>query len=284
MADAMISGMSIDESGNFNATSMQQTRAANQAITGPDYIDPGQFRKPDYFVYVYSVVDPRPDNMKLRRAFPPLIPDLEIAEAKGARYVLVTTIASPVNQPLMKENGERYIDAHDARRLAMDIVNPENLTLDQDRKTTGIGRAEGNDYGKLGVFWSLNSPPKEEEITKAIARKEAFYRARLDQARVIQTSNPKALDEYITTTDHVAADYFSLEFPWHQHLVKQDNCSNCGESIRPGAKFHQSAALGIVCVIDWRAAVNAGVKKLKDVPEEKRWESESSRSGETAAS
>jgi hypothetical protein len=284
MAEATIASTSVDESGHFNARSVRDTQAANQAIVGQDYVDPGQFRKPDYFVYVYSVVDPRPDNMKLRRSFPPLIPDLEIAEAKGSRYVLVTTIASPVNQPLMKENGERYIDAHDARRLAMDIVNPENLTLDQDRKTQGLSRAEGNDYGKLGVFWSLNNPPKEEEIRKAIDRKEAFYRARLDQARVIQTSNPKALDEYITATDHVAADYFALEFPWHQHLVKQETCPNCGEHIRPGAKFHQSVALGVMCVLDWQAAVNAGVKKLEDVPEGKRWKSKSSRSGETAAS
>ena len=164
-ANATISGVSVDDSGNFNAQSMRETQQANPTM----YVDPNQFRKPDFFVYVYSVVDPRPAGKKLTRALPPLIPSIEIAEIKpGTRYVLVTKIASPVNQPLMRENGESYIDSHDARRLAMDIVNPENLSLDQDKKTNGVGRAEGNDYGKLGVFWSLTNPPTEEEITAAI--------------------------------------------------------------------------------------------------------------------
>jgi hypothetical protein len=284
-ADARIDQTSIDEAGAFNARSMEMTRNAQLKDYGPDYIDPSQMRKPEYFVYIYSVVDPRPAGKKLIRALPPLVPVLEIAELKpGEQYTLVTTIGHPVMQPCMKENGDRYVEYHDARRIAMDIVNPDNLSLNQDAKVDPARLySEGNDYGKLGVFWSLHNPPLAEEVEKAIARKEAYYRSRLDQARLVESSDPKALYAYITTTDHIAADYFGEQHSWHQKRVKKEACPNCGEEINPGAKFHVSQAMGgIICVLDWRAAVNAGVKKLRDVPEDKRWES-SSRSGEAAS-
>jgi hypothetical protein len=282
MPNATIASVSTDESGNFNAQSLRETQQANPTM----YVDPNQFRKPDFFVYVYSVVDPRPAGKKLTRSLPPLIPNIEIAEIKpGSRYVLVTKIASPVNQPLMRENGESYIDLHDARRVAMDIVNPENLSLDQDRKTTGVLRAEGNDYGKLGVFWSLTNPPTEEEIASAIARKEAFYQARLEQARVIEMSNPKGLDEYLTTNDHVAAEYFGLEFAWHKQFTRPATCPICGDAIKEGVAYHKNAD-GLICVLDWKRTVDAGVKTRVQVPHDKRWwvTDQSSRSGEPAAS
>lgn len=285
MPDATIASTSIDETGMFNSRSMAETRRAQQADYGPDYVDPNQMRKPDFFVYVYSVVDPRPADKKLRRALPPLIPELEISEVKpNERYTLVTKIGSPMQQPLMRENGERYIGYHDARRIAMDIVNPDNLTLDQG-KTVDASRSFslGNDFGRLGVFWSLNNPPTDEEVALAIARKEAFYRSRLEQARVIETSDPKALYQYLTTTDHVAADYFGEEFSWHRKQVKPENCPNCGEPIKSGAAYHRNVD-GIMCVIDWKRAVNAGVKTRDDVPMESRWwKDKSSRSGEGSA-
>jgi hypothetical protein len=288
-ANARIDSTSIDDSGNFNARSMRETRMAQEQDYGPDYVDPMQFRKPEYSVYVYSVVDPRPIGKKLRRALPPLVPEMEIAELKpGETYTLVTTISHPVNQPLMRENGERYLDSHDARRLAMDLVNPDNLSLDQDKKIDPTKLySEGNDFGKLGVFWSLHNPPKDEEIAKAIARKEDFYRARLDQARVIETSDPKALYNYISTTDHVAADYFGEEFSWHRKSTKPEVCPNCGEAIKPGAAYHKMDD-GTLCINDWKRTVAAGVRQRNQVPIEKRWwvkeEPQSSRSGETVVS
>jgi hypothetical protein len=273
MADATISSTSIDQSGHFNARSMRETQMAHEKDYGPDYVT-DDFRPPQYMVYVYSVVDPRPIGKKLRRALPPLIPELEIAELKpGERYTLVTTLPHPINQPLMRENGERYIAPNDARRVAMDIVNPDNLTLDQDRKVDPSHNfSEGNDFGRLGVFWSLQNPPTDEEIAKAVARKEAYYNARLEQAQVIETSDPRALNNYISTTDHVAADYFGREFSWHRKMTRPEKCPRCGEPIQHGAAYHASGSLpGVICVISWQGAVNAGVKKLRDVPPDERW-------------
>jgi hypothetical protein len=274
--DARIESNCLADDGRFNARSMRDTQTANEKLYGPDHINPLEFRKPEYYVYIFSVVDPRPTGAKLVRMFPPLLAKLEIAEldpAKSDKYTLVIRLAHPINQYCMRENGERYIDSHDARRLAQDIVNPDNLTLNQDYKIDATRvYSMGNDYGRLGVFWSLNEKPTYEEIKKAVQRKEAYYRARLQEASILEMTAPRRLADYLTINDHIAADYFGQEFSWHKHQVRGETCPNCGEQIKPGVAFHKSAVLdGNLCILDWRRAVETGVRKREDVPYEARW-------------
>jgi hypothetical protein len=272
MPDARVESTSIGADGRFNARSLRDTQTANERLYGAEYVDPVNFRRPEMMVYIYSVVDQRPHGAHLHRSFPPLVPHLSITELKpGERYAVVTKIPHPVNQQCMRENGERYIDSHDARRVAMDIVNPDNLTLNQDTQPDPAKVfSQGNDYGRLGVFWSLFPEPTDEEISKAVARKEAYYRARLQQARMLEMTNPKGLAEYITINDHIACDYFGEEYSWHRKMTKPSVCPNCGESMATGAAFHKSLD-GILCISDWKRAVDAGVKSRSDVPPEKRW-------------
>jgi hypothetical protein len=61
------------------------------------------------------------------------------------------------------DNNEIDITAMDTRRFATDIVNPDNLTIDQDAVINSV-TGKGNDLGALGVFWSLNEVPTEAEI------------------------------------------------------------------------------------------------------------------------
>lgn len=288
-ADAAITGTSVGEDLKFNQRSRAMSDSENLKYVSP-YLDPDLTRKPEYFVYVYSVVDPRPDGYHLIRNAPPLIHNLVIAELKPSeRYTLVTKLPHPVNQAGVDTQEQRVNYAHNAQRVAQDIVNPENITLNQDATLRAEQSfTEGNDYGKLGVFWSLNGPgasefghleePTDEEVAKATARKEKFYRRRLDQARALEASDPKSLQLFLTPTDHVAVDYFARvyesdeQFAWHKVMRMPDKCPNCGEAVKKDVAFHASAALGgILCVIDWKRAVEAGVKKLKDVPESKRW-------------
>ena len=274
-ADAAITQTSVGEDFKFNQRSQRMSDGENLHGVDP-WFNPGSVRKPDSFVYVYSVVDPRPDGYHLVRDCSPLIHKLQIAEVPhGERYALVTTIPQPVNQRWLDPASNQWrVDEHEARRVAQDVVNPENITLNPDASLAADKSfAEGNDYSKLGVFWSLNNPPTDLEIDKAIKRKEAFYRRRLDQARALEASSPKDLQAFLTPTDHVAADYFGEEFTWHRVSKKPETCSQCGESVKAGVAFHPMAAMpGVLCIRDWRAAVNAGVKKLKDVPEDKRWD------------
>ena len=279
-ADAAITSTSVGEDLKFTPRSRAMSDSENLRYVSP-FLDPELTRRPEYFVYVYSVVDPRPDGYHLVRNAPPLIHNLSIAEVKaGEHYTLVTKLPHPVNQAGVDTQEQRVNYAHNAQRVAQDIVNPENITLNQDATLRADQSfTEGNDYGKLGVFWSLNDPPTDEEVAKAIARKEKFYRRRLDQARALEASDPKSLQLFLTPTDHVAVDYFARvyesdeQFGWHKVMRMPDKCENCGEAIKHGVAFHASAALGgIICVIDWKRAVEAGVKKLKDVPDSKRWD------------
>lgn len=274
--DAAITGMSVGEDLQFNERSQKMSSSENTRFISP-YLDPELTRKPEYFVYVYSVVDPRPDAYHLIRNCPPLVRNMRIAELQpGEKYTLVTKLPHPVNQPDVDTQDQRINHAHNAQRVAQDIVNPENITMNQDAALRPEQTfTEGNDYGKLGVFWSLHFPPTDEEVAKAIKRKENFYRKRLDQARALEASDPKSLYAYLSPTDHVAADYFGEEFSWHKVSRRPESCPNCGEPVKSGVAFHASAALGgVLCVIDWKRTVEAGVKKMKDVPESKRWDAQ----------
>jgi hypothetical protein len=271
MPDAAITGTSVGEDFKFNQRSRSMSDSENLKYVSP-FLDPELTRKPEYFVYVYSVVDPRPDGYHLIRNAPPLIHNLRIAElTPGERYTLVTKLPHPVNQAGVDTQEQRVNYAHNAQRVAQDIVNPENISLNQDASMRPEHQfTEGNDYGKLGVFWTLNNPPTDEEVAKAIKRKENFYRKRLDQARALEASSPKDLYAFLTPTDHVAADYFGEEFSWHKVSTRPASCPNCGEAMKAGAAYHRNVD-GIICVVDWKRTVEAGVKKMEDVPESKLW-------------
>src|ERR1019366_3647816 len=202
MADAAITQTSVNGDFTFNQRSKAMSDGENLKYVS-SFLDPELTRKPEYFVYVFSVVDSRPDGYHLVRDCPPLIHHLQIAELKaGERYTRVTKLPHPVNQAGVDTQEQRVNYAHNAQRVAQDIVNPENITLNQDASLRpDQSFTEGNDYGKLGVFWSLNEEPTDEEVAKAVARKEVFYRRRLDQARALEASSPKDLYVFLTPTD-----------------------------------------------------------------------------------
>lgn len=277
MPDVQITNFSTTN-GKFNKASQSMMEEESSKFLSP-VLNPSVFHKPESFVYVYSVVDPRPAGSKLVRYLPPLVPKLEIAELKpGEKWTLVTTLPEPMNQHDTDFNGVRISHVHSALRCAMDIVNPSNPSLNQEAKETlSAMSAVGDNYGNLGVFWSLNYPPTDEEVNKAIARKETCYRALVQQANSLQISNPKALEEYLTPTVHIAADYmhehFGMKFKWHEVPERIVVCPNCGESIKSlDVAYHPSATLpGKICVINWQRTVEAGVMTKADVPDSKRW-------------
>jgi len=272
MADFGLQQASTDGNGRFNKASIDKNQAEFDANIQP-ILRPELYHEPKFFVYVYSVVDPRPQGEKLVRRLPPLLPCLEIAELKsGEKWKLAATIPHPLNEHDTNENGERLSREHSALRMAMDIVNPANYSLDQDKKPNSL-TSVGDNYGVLGVFWSRNYPPTEEEVAKAVARKEAFYREQLDTAGRLEVSNPKALQEFISINTHIAADYFGQTFSWHKTLSKAVTCEQCGEPIKNAdVGYHPMTSMpGILCIRNWQKAVEGGVKNKADVPEGKRW-------------
>lgn len=224
-------------------------------------------RPPEYFVYIYNV-----SQQDFKVARPPMFREFVLPGRKdGEKFALVTKLPQPIMVPKGNvDSNEVDMVPTDTRRIAMDIINPDNLGTDQDahldsKSITSIG----NNLGAKGVFFSLNGPgasqfggkeePTDEEINRAVARMEKFYQAKLDEARALEVSDPLSLSKLISPEHHAAADYFGEDRSWHTKKSKPMDCPNCGDRIKQGAAFHKTDE-GTLCIIDWKRAVAAGVR------------------------
>jgi hypothetical protein len=212
-------------------------------------------RQADFFVYLFNIA-----KLEYKVSRLPIIKEMTIpARKEGEKYARVTKLPSPFKMPKGNvDSNDIDIVILDGRRMAMDIVNPDNLSLDQDAVITG-SFSVGQNMGNLGVFWSLNEEPTEAELAAATRRMEKHYRSLLTDARSIETSNPQALPAVLTPTLHAAADYFHETFNWHKRETHKENCSRCGMPANVGAPFHALEGGGL-CVGDWDAAIKAGVR------------------------
>lgn len=212
-------------------------------------------RPADFFVYLFNIAKQRYEVSRL-----PLLKDMIIpARREGTKYALITKLPSPFKFPKGNvDSNDIDIVVMDGRRMAMDIINPDNFSLDQDAVITK-SESVGQNLGKLGVFWSLNAEPTDIELAAVTRRLEAHYRSLLTDARTVETSNPAALPAILTPAHHAAADYFHETFNWHKKEVHLENCERCGSPARVGAPFHPMDGGGL-CVGDWAAAIKAGVR------------------------
>jgi hypothetical protein len=248
-------------------------------------IDRNLLRKPDSFVYIFSVS---------KRAFPsgnPLVRTPVKACGPTQRYTVVAALPEPYQQPDIEQiNGAVVARSFDARRVAMDFCNPSNTTVDQDfvmppQNIFGFG----NNLTQQGVFWVVKEEctfeidgkrvafgtkgalpvPPEEELAKAEHRREVYYAGLIEQARVLELSDPKGLNDALNQDYHLAAEYFDIETSWHKTQVRAVQCPQCGERKKEGIKFHPLSN-GVFCIeaskAGWEAAVDAGIKSKTDVP------------------
>jgi hypothetical protein len=199
---------------------------------------------PRVWIYNVSRMEHRADHPLLRNVCIP-------ANTTRKRYTLYTSL------PYVVVETQHNIDANETyglpswgKRLAMDLINPDNLGLDQTAEikySTGIGR----NLGEKGVFWSLNNPPLKAEVDAAVERMEMRYKMLLEKAAVqltegihsfndlvkmyvakIKRHYPKmkmaqvrmdarkqAQEQFqITPEHHAAADHYKLITDWHPIL------------------------------------------------------------------
>ncbi len=164
------------------------------------------------------------------------------------RYCMWTSFPNLVRMPSQTygDNGEILISTRSmcGKRFAMDLINPDNLGIDQSLGTstyTSIGR----NLGVRGVFWSVNNPPKKDEVDAAILRLETFYKDLLERAEIMYQSaqfNPSKVKELmkedalsmeeavrtlrvgameLTPEHYAAAEWFKVMTPWHPVLYRQ---------------------------------------------------------------
>jgi hypothetical protein len=195
--------------------------------------------KIDHRVWLYNV------SRLAHEVSHPILGKLSIpGNSSKKRYVMYTSIPFPLSVPRVDlDTKELYLVPTDARRVVMDVINPDNLGLDQSLDTSKYGTSLGsNDLGKRGVFWSVHNPPKKAEVDAAIARMEKYYKDLLERAEILYEGivlNAKRVRDYMVKYDsslevatikcrvaefqatpemHAAAEWFKVTTPWHPVL------------------------------------------------------------------
>jgi len=172
--------------------------------------------KPTYKVWIYNVS---------RQSFTVVHPVLRTvtvpANTTRKKYVLFTSLPNVVQMPQANiDTDEITAKPMRGERLAMDLINPDNLGLDQDaeiRWRTSIGR----NLGEMGVFWSLSNPPKASEVAAAVKRMEGYYKRLLEQAEALEkVSIEREFQNIVTPAHHAAAEHFKITNKWHPRLKK----------------------------------------------------------------
>lgn len=249
---------------------------ANAGRFNPE-VDRNMQRAPDRMIHIFSVS---------RRSFtikrPPLFLNVHLrACGKDDRYVPVAHIPDPLMQAVHDiEKGRQRGEANDGMLCAIELLNPNNPTYDPDwnppaELAAAFSSSKGCDLFKQGLFISLSEEPSEKEIRGAEKRREHFYKGLIAHADELEATDRKELVEFVKGEDgtdlRLALDFYGEKREYHKPMTATRSCPNCGEDVKAGVAFHKNAELGVICVIDWQRAVQAGVKTKNDVPEEFRW-------------
>lgn len=258
--------------GSLPMTSGNHQAGLGRAEQSKVYLDPESLRKPEYTVYLHTIsrrshLQPHPIY---RNVAVPKCP----ADKRSHCFM---RIQHPVQIPHLNPddvNGPPMLKIEHAKRVALSICNPGFIGTDltvQDKELDAesvIASGECN-LTRQGIFASMNEVPTEDELRKAEARREAYFKFRYQEAEGLARSNPAKLDEILQQDHHLAAEYFGRETKWHSDPTSRIDCPNCGNKISDKAAFHYDN--GRICILDWERAWLSGAIKKEDVPEPKRW-------------
>lgn len=160
-------------------------------------------------VWIYSI---SPIEVILRGSIVKelIIPALE----KGKEYAVVTRLPKLFELPrYAPEEGDVRIVIEDGRRIAMDLINPNNLTLDQDKEINGnITVGLGNDFSKRGIFWSEHNPPLKKDLAAAHRRMRKHYKGIMELVHVMElTTHARRAIEAADKVGIPGQDYLAAE-------------------------------------------------------------------------
>jgi hypothetical protein len=258
--------------GSGDMTSGARKSGLTSASVVPVWLDPENLRKTEYTVYLHTIsrrAFMQPNGI-YRNVMVPACP-------KDKRSFCFMGVQHPVQIPTLNPddvNGTPLMKIEHAKRVALGICNPDYAGTDLDVQDKEINAENVLSSGECnlirqGVFASMNAEPTEQELRKAEARREVYYRFRLQEADGLERSNPRQLQNILMLDHHMAAEYFVIDANWHRAPTAKVDCPNCGTKIPQGAGFHYDN--GRICILDWERAWLAGAVKKEDVPEPKRW-------------
>lgn len=169
------------------------------------------YMPPQSYVYMYNVspMDYVLGNSVIKKLLVPACP-------YNKKYTLITKLPNPVVISVFNPDSESTdFTPINGKRVAMDLINPDNLGLDQNELWYGI--SAGGNYSKRGVFWSETFPPKKQEVQDAHYRLRMYYISLLEKIGVLErTMKPSDLFKEITPEHHAACEYLGLTVSqWH---------------------------------------------------------------------
>src|SRR5208282_883817 len=158
----------------------------------------------------------------------------------GEPYSAPLVLPSVVIDSWMQEN-EMKTHSVSGEFMAQDIVHP----------TIGANWSFGQNLDDLGVFWTKNKVPNEQEIGKCRTKMEVTGRKVLAMATSIETSG--RLDD-ITPLMRVFATYFGEDRAWNRIYKKLSECPGCLQPVKAGGIKHSCGY-----VFDWDRALLANM-------------------------
>jgi hypothetical protein len=221
----------------------------------PEHVSSGKV-----WVYNVSAMDFEVDNPVLKTVKIP-------GKTPEEKYAVYTSF--PMQMKLSRENvdtEEVQFVFQDGRRFAMDLIFPDNLGLDQSAyimKRTSVGRH----LGECGVFWSLHSPPLEEELKAAKQRMLKRYRFLLEQvgtkifvSGMTFNEKVKALIKHYKEKKKKAADNYTRSLSLTAIKLMAENTVNCGFGITPE---HHAAAEYYKLKTEWHPVLEPRLRRTQ---------------------
>ena len=260
-----------------------QARSLSRGHNRPGSDSMYEMQEAEYYVFLYTV------GKKALQTDHALTGRVEVPACQpGQRYV---QFHLPLPEPFPQRVEDVFGTGADpfvyhrgragAKRIAQDICNPSNPTLNQ--KIDDYGKIDpyfavqnGTNFAKHGVFWSVNNPPSDEELQDAEARRDRFLRGCINLYDQFSREDPKQLTRLMQENGfdirdvRIALEHFGEDRQGFEKHVPKSDCPNCGEKIKAGVAFHKDSD-GDLCVIDWKRTCEAGKRTREQVPEGKRW-------------
>lgn len=145
-------------------------------------------------------------------------------------YVLSWTLPSVWRDTFFVEQ-EMKTHSVSGEFMAIDIVHPVTAHIGAGKTWWSMGA----NLDDIGVFWTRNNPPLEEEVAAARKKMETTYRKLLNMAASIEAAG--RIDD-ITPLMRIAASYFGEDRPWNKIYKKTAECPGCGEPTKVGIIRH----------------------------------------------
>src|ERR1700691_2520579 len=151
-------------------------KSSNSIYAVPSFnVDPNLERTPLYSVYIFNIAHKEFD---IRR--PPLVKHTVLkACPKGKKYICVGKVNDIVNERwVAAESGQILSRGERGERVAMDLINPSNLGIDQNAVVNDelTNQLYGSDnLGQQGLFLSRNENPTDAESAAVRARMETYF-------------------------------------------------------------------------------------------------------------